>query len=69
MSGWLKHHNTGRIDDSLFYSDNCNTAYAHTAWANQRLVAVLGPYDFIEVIEASDNETVAYLSVDLGSRC
>jgi uncharacterized protein with GYD domain len=30
--------------------------------------AVLGQYDFITVIEATDNETVAHLSVDLGSR-
>jgi uncharacterized protein with GYD domain len=30
--------------------------------------ALLGPYDFITVIEAADNETVAHLSVDLGSR-
>jgi uncharacterized protein with GYD domain len=30
--------------------------------------AVLGQFDFITVIEASDNETVAHLSVDLGSR-
>ena len=30
--------------------------------------AVLGAYDFITVVEASDNETAAHLSVDLGSR-
>ena len=30
--------------------------------------ALLGPYDFISLIEASDNETVAHLAVDLGSR-
>jgi uncharacterized protein with GYD domain len=30
--------------------------------------ALLGPYDFISIIEAPDNETVAHLSVDLGSR-
>lgn len=30
--------------------------------------AVLGLYDFISVIEAPDNETMAHLSVDLGSR-
>lgn len=30
--------------------------------------AVLGAYDFISIIEAPDNETVAHLSVDLGSR-
>ena len=30
--------------------------------------AVLGQCDFITVIEAADNETVAHLSVDLGSR-
>jgi len=30
--------------------------------------ATLGLYDFVTVIEAPDNETVAHLSVDLGSR-
>ncbi len=30
--------------------------------------AVLGGYDFVTVLEAPDNETVAHLSVDLGSR-
>jgi uncharacterized protein with GYD domain len=30
--------------------------------------AVLGPYDFVNILEAPDNETVAHLSVDLGSR-
>ncbi len=30
--------------------------------------ALLGPYDFISTIEAPDNETVAHLAVDLGSR-
>jgi uncharacterized protein with GYD domain len=30
--------------------------------------AVLGQYDFVTVVEAPDNETVAHLSVDLGSR-
>jgi uncharacterized protein with GYD domain len=30
--------------------------------------ALLGAYDFLTVVEAPDNETVAHLSVDLGSR-
>lgn len=30
--------------------------------------AVLGPYDFVTLVEAPDNATVAHLSVDLGSR-
>ena len=30
--------------------------------------SVLGPYDFVSIVEASDNETIAHLSVDLGSR-
>ena len=30
--------------------------------------AVLGLYDFVNVVEAPDNETVAHLSLDLGSR-
>jgi uncharacterized protein with GYD domain len=30
--------------------------------------ALLGGYDFLTVVEAPDNATVAHLSVDLGSR-
>jgi uncharacterized protein with GYD domain len=30
--------------------------------------AVLGPYDFINVVEAPDNSTIAKISVELGSR-
>ena len=30
--------------------------------------AVLGQYDFVTIVECADNETVAHLSVDLGSR-
>jgi uncharacterized protein with GYD domain len=30
--------------------------------------AVLGAFDFVIIIEAPDNETIAHLSVDLGSR-
>lgn len=30
--------------------------------------AVLGPYDFVNIIEAPNNETVVKMSVELGSR-
>lgn len=30
--------------------------------------AVLGPYDFITIIEAPDNETVAKISMEIGAR-
>jgi len=30
--------------------------------------AVLGPYDFVNIVEAPDNETVARVSVELSSR-
>lgn len=30
--------------------------------------ALLGPYDFVSVLEAVDNETVARISVELGAR-
>jgi uncharacterized protein with GYD domain len=29
---------------------------------------VLGPYDFVNVVEAKDNETIMKMSVELGSR-
>ena len=34
----------------------------------QSQFAVLGPYDFVTVIEAPDNETMARISVEMGSR-
>ena len=30
--------------------------------------AILGPYDFISIVEAVDNETVARISIELGAR-
>jgi uncharacterized protein with GYD domain len=30
--------------------------------------AVLGPYDFVNIVEAPDNDSVFKMSVDLGSR-
>ncbi len=30
--------------------------------------AVLGPYDFVNIVEAPDNETVMRMSVEIGSR-
>ena len=31
-------------------------------------LAVLGPYDFVSIVEAKDNETVMKMSFELGSR-
>jgi len=33
-----------------------------------RQYAVLGPYDFVNIVEAPNNETVAKVSIELGSR-
>ncbi len=30
--------------------------------------AVLGPYDFVNIVEAPDNETIMKMSIELGSR-
>jgi len=37
--------------------DNSNTQYA-----------VLGPYDFVTILEAPDNETVSSISIEMGAR-
>jgi len=33
-----------------------------------RQYAVLGPYDFVNIVEAPDNETIGKVSIELGSR-
>lgn len=30
--------------------------------------SVLGPYDFVNIVEAKDNETISKISIELGSR-
>jgi uncharacterized protein with GYD domain len=30
--------------------------------------AVMGPYDFVNIVEAADNDTIMRMSVELGSR-
>ncbi len=30
--------------------------------------ALLGPYDFLNIVEAPDNETILHMSVELGAR-
>ena len=39
-------------------------------WGAQVLAqyAVLGPYDFVNIVEAPDNDTIARVSLELGSR-
>jgi len=33
-----------------------------------RQYAVLGPYDFVNIVEAPNNETIAKMSIELGAR-
>ena len=30
--------------------------------------AVIGPYDFVNIVEAPDNQTIAHVSIEMGSR-
>jgi uncharacterized protein with GYD domain len=45
-----------------------NTEIAEFGCEVKGQYATLGTYDFVTIIEAPDNETVAHLSVDLSSR-
>ena len=58
--------------------ETLNNSPEHVQQVNQeisqmgcRLIAqyaLLGPYDFLNIIEAPDNETMAHLSIALGAR-
>lgn len=48
--------------------DEVNEEIGYLGCKIVRQYAVLGPYDFVTVIEAPDNETVTQLSLALGSR-
>jgi len=57
--------------EDLGSSHHVKTILRHADDCNGSVIvqyAVLGPYDFVTVIEAPDNSTAALLSVDLGSR-
>lgn len=45
-----------------------NTEIAEFGCEVKGQYATLGAYDFVTIIEAPDNETIAHLSVDLSSR-
>ena len=55
------HKNPDRMEE-------VNKEIAHFGCKVVAQYAVLGLYDFITIVEAPDNKTVAHLSVDLGSR-
>ena len=55
------HDTPGRLDE-------VNEEISYLGCKILRQYATLGPYDFVTVIEAPDNETVATLSVLLGAR-
>jgi uncharacterized protein with GYD domain len=59
--GMTVHQNPDRIaavnDEIAAFGCKVNAQYA-----------LLGPYDFLTIVDAPDNETIAHLSVDLGSR-
>jgi uncharacterized protein with GYD domain len=53
--------NPGRIRE-------VNQEFAKLGATVREQYAVLGPYDFVNIVEASDNGTIARVSVLLGSR-
>ena len=70
-----------RHADHIDRGEGAHTVHANPDWLNAvndevasfgcsvvAEYAVLGAYDFVTIIEAPDNETIAHLSVDLGLR-
>ncbi|HET6514221.1 MAG TPA: GYD domain-containing protein [Thermodesulfovibrionales bacterium] len=45
-----------------------NKEIEHMGVKVHKQYAVLGPYDFVNILEAPDNETIMKMSVEIGSR-
>src|SRR5436190_16363671 len=64
----LTPHGRGSLHSHPERIDAVNEEIAHFDCHVIAQYALLGRYDFLTVIDAPDNETVALLSIDLGSR-
>ena len=48
--------------------EQVNTTLAHWGVKIQKQYALLGPYDFLTIVRARDNETIMKVALEIGAR-